>query len=65
MQNLQTFWNFWNVQKCFAVIIDNPYDPQISSILLYLGFWVLNLNLKIDFFLKWPPFDFDLISAKN
>ena len=33
---LKKNWNFWNVQKCFTVIIGNSCDPQISSVSLYL-----------------------------
>ena len=30
------YWNFWNVQKCFDVIIAKPCDRKISSVSLYL-----------------------------
>ena len=32
--------NIWNVQKCCAVIIDNVSDTKLSSVLLYL-LWFL------------------------
>ena len=49
------FLNFWNVQQCFVVMIDNHCDHQISSVSLYL-LQFLSFKFKYWFFLKWPPF---------
>ena len=59
LKKIEIFWNFWNVQKCFAVIIDKPCDHQIFvCFALSLTVWVLNFKFKFKnwIFLKWPPF---------